>query len=315
MSKKNLILGGILVFLALSAYVIDGPFKKWKESVSQEKNFFSELKVGEIDKIELSKANVNYVFVKEVKNDAEKWRIDGTKGFYLSDDIKNGIIDALNESKAASLDVASENIDKKLEFQVDENSGTKIVLKKGDESLLSLIIGKNTSDFSGTYLSKLDNDKTYVIKTVALGSVFSRDDWYDKAMFASEADKIDSIRFQYPTREFTVEKKKKDGQEESEWVGTLPYAFRVDQKKILDIVELMTSLVAEKIPEQKFENTGLEKHSIIVQAKGGGLDNTLMIGADNGEGLYYAKKGDSDNIYLIKKEQKNMLDKKLWELR
>lgn len=37
-------------------------------------------------------------------------------------------------------------------------------------------------------------------------------------------------------------------------------------------------------------------------------------GANDGEELYYAKKGDSDNIYLITKEQRDELDKQIKDL-
>ena len=43
--------------------------------------------------------------------------------------------------------------------------------------------------------------------------------------------------------------------------------------------------------------------------------NTLMVGDDNGEGLYFAKRGDSDNIYLISEEQRDVLDQTIRSLR
>ena len=121
---------------------------------------------------------------------------------------------------------------------------------------------------------------------------------------------------QYPDREFAIEKVKNGDKEE--WQGTLPYKFKVSEEKINKILNIMTSLRATRIPEQKFEGTGLEKHLIIVEASGDDVDSVLMVGdtyKDGEEELYYAKRGDSDNIYLITKEQRDELDKTIRDLR
>ncbi|MBU4026105.1 DUF4340 domain-containing protein, partial [Patescibacteria group bacterium] len=115
---------------------------------------------------------------------------------------------------------------------------------------------------------------------------------------------------------------------EYEWEGISPYEFSVDENKIDEILNIMSNLIAAKIPEQTFDGTGLEKNLIIAQATGEGIDNILMVGGalQNGstalrdyganaeEELYYAKKGDSDNIYLITKEQRDELDKNIKDL-
>ncbi len=97
----------------------------------------------------------------------------------------------------------------------------------------------------------------------------------------------------------------------------MPYSFEVDEDKISEILNIMSSLNAISIPEQIFDNTGLEKNNIIVEATGEEVNNILMIGdAENEEEIrYYAKRGDSDNIYLITKAQRDALDKQIWDLR
>jgi len=172
------------------------------------------------------------------------------------------------------------------------------------------IIGKNTPDYVGSYISKKDLDKTYLIKA-GLSSAFNQSEWRDDTIFAGDKEKISKIRFQYPSREFTIEKAG------DKWQGTLPYKFEVDEEKINKVSDIMSSLRAAKIPEQDFSKTGLDKHLIIVEATGGEISNTLMIGdvfAED-ENLYYVKKGNSDNIYLISKEERDGLDKTIRDLR
>ena len=126
---------------------------------------------------------------------------------------------------------------------------------------------------------------------------------------SSDKEKITKIRFQYPTREFTIEKT------DDKWSGTLPYSFDVDEDKVDDILVIMSDLTAVKIPEQTFQGTGLDKHNIIIQAIGEDMEAVLMVGDDNGEELFYAKRGDSDNIYLITEKQRDKLNIKISDLK
>lgn len=174
--------------------------------------------------------------------------------------------------------------------------------------MADFVIGKAGSDYMSAYISQPNTNNTYAVM-VNLYDTFNQNDWRDKIIFSSEKDKIAKVRFQYPGREFVMEK---DGES---WTGKTPYKFKVDSKKIDEILDVMSDLSAVKIPEQNFTGTGLEKHLIIAQATGEGVDNTLMIGTENEDGLYYAKKGNSDNIYLISKEQRNELNKQIWQLK
>ena len=307
MSKKNLFLGGVLVVLLALAYFYQGPLKEWQDNYVKEKNILAELNTLDIDRIEINEGDSSIGFLKE----EGKWRIDGTRGFIVRENIMLNVIDTLNKASDALVEVISNNPDKKSEFMTDD-SGIHIILKRGEEILQEFIIGNNTADLTGTYLSKNDISKTYIFKS-NLKDAFDRDDWYDKTIFSAEEGSINKMRFQYPNREFTVEKAGEA--EEQTWGGTLPYAFSVDDEKLEEVINIMTNLTSIEIPEQNFEITGLEKHAIIVEANGEELSNTLMVGDAYSDDLYYAKKGDSDNIYLITKEQKEALEIQIWELR
>jgi len=142
-----------------------------------------------------------------------------------------------------------------------------------------------------------------------LNNVFVREEWRDLAILSFSQDQASSIRFQYPSRQFTVEKK------DNKWAGTLPKPFSVTESKITDVLGVLANLQAEKIPAQDFKGTGLEKNNIIIQVKGDGFDNILMIGDCTKDNLCYAKRGDSDNIYLISKANRDALDKKFTDLK
>ncbi|RLC39211.1 hypothetical protein DRH27_00305 [Candidatus Falkowbacteria bacterium] len=303
MNKKNLILGGILILLAASAYLYQGPIRKWQSSLDKPDNFLAGLNIDEINRIELENNKETTVLEKI----DEKWKIGGTKSFFAEDSAMENMFTVLKDGVSASVELVSENNDKKEEFQTNE-SGVNVKFFQSDNQLINFIVGKTGNDFSSTYISLPESEKTYLLK-LNLNSVLSRASWYDMAIFSSAKENINKIRFQYPTREFTIEKK------DDAWSGVLPYVFSVSEEKIEEILDIMSSLSAVEIPEQVFGQTGLEKNLIIIQATGEGVDNILMVGEANDNDYYYVKKGDSDNIYLITEEQRDKLDRQIRDLK
>jgi hypothetical protein len=310
MNKKNAILGGILLILVALAYAYSNPYKEWRRESGKPDNFFANVQINDLSKISVEGDGQNMA-IEKINN---QWRVEGTKDFFLKDDVAGDLIEGLKNAVKADFEIMSENPEKKKDFQTDDEFGMKLALFIGENEVAAAIVGKLTNDFSGTYISKSDDNKTYVIKT-DLRNALARQDWYNMSIFDNDPNVITKVRFQYPGREFSVEKS------EDTWKGVLPYAFKVDDKKIETIVNLMSKIRAEEIPEQTFDNTGLDKHEIIIQATGDGIDNVLMIGSakktdkKGDKVLYYAKKGSSDNIYLITENDKNELSKQISQLK
>lgn len=308
MSKKNLYLGALLIVLIAAAYIYNGPWQKMQMDKGKVKNFLAKITVADIDMIDITSLGKTTTLEKN----GERWKIGGTKDFFTDDSVSASLVSGLDEAKKAEMELASENKDKKSDFETDETNGTLVKLRQGDKVLSEFYVGKASDNSASSYISLSGDDKTYVIKS-ALSDLFRREDWYDRKIFASNQAGINKIRFQYPNREFTIEKK------DDVWTGIAPNKFKADNDKLSEILSLMSSLSAVKIPEQNFTGTGLEKSGIIVQATGEGIDNTIMIGnaykSDDGLEYYYAKKATSDNIYLITKSNRQALDKNIWDLR
>jgi len=303
MSKKNFFLIIALVLLIGLAYIYQGPYKNWQERRAQPKNFLAGINVEKINKIEVIKDGEATILLAS----GSKWKIDGTKDFYVSDSNANSLISDLKELVVAQLEVVSQNKDKKSDFGTDEDSGVVVKLEQDNNEMASFVVGKLSSDYMNTYISPINSDKTYQVK-LDIYSLFSQDDWYDKTIFASDKTKINNVRFQIGGKEFTIVKQGED------WYATVTKSVKLSNDKVASVIDLMASLLASKIPEQKFDGTGLEKNQLIIQVTGDSIDNTLIIGSDNGNDLYYAKKGDSDNIYLITKTERDGLNKQLKDL-
>jgi hypothetical protein len=247
----------------------------------------------------------------ELVKEGDKWKVGGTKSFYLSESDLAALKTAVDNLGKAELEVVSGSRDRQGDFEATASSGAAVVLKQGDSVLRELVVGKAGNDWSSNYVTVADRDETFLVKADL--SALSRTDWYDRTVFAVDQSKIAKVRFQYGSTGFTVEK---SGEE---WQGISPRAFTVDPDKIGAIVEALAALNASEVPAQTFAGTGLEKNRMIIQFTGVGFDHTLMVGdAQDPEAenkLYFAKRGDSDNIYLISESDRDKLETSMTGLR
>jgi len=301
--RRNLILGGVLIVLIALAYIYQGPLRGWQNKLGKPGNLFAGLDTSKVNKMDVVKEGQTQTFE---KNNG-RWVVSGTKNFPAKNEIINGFLDAINTAKNLDMTVASTNKGKKAEYKTDA-SGIGFKLYDGTALLADFVAGKNSPDFSSTYISQGDSNYTYQAGA-NLRKYADQPDWKDDIIFSASKSKINKIRFQYPGNSFVVEKKN------NQWAGISPYAFAVSQDKVDGIAGIMSNLTAAEIPEQTFKGTGLEKHTIIVEATGAGVDNTIMIGDGNGSSQYYAKRGDSDNIYLIKAADRDSLQKTIYQLK
>jgi len=298
MSKKNIILGIILIILAVFAWAWTGPLKNSQEKKNQEKNFLAGLNAAQVDKVIINNAGKTIELDKS--NDA--WTLAGEKKFSVDKNAVSALNSVLSEISATPIETVSANADKKSNFGTDD-SGLKIEVAQGGTNF-NFVIGKSTPDNSGTYLSSPDAGKTYQI-ALDLNSVFGRSEWRDPSIFSFIPERSEKLRFQYPTQQFAVEKIN------NKWAAAKPYKFSVTDDKVAAILGVLANLTAAQIPTQTFANTGLEKHSLIIQVTGGGFDNTLMFGDCTKDNLCYVKTAASDNIYLINKSDYDALAKKI----
>ncbi|MBI4779332.1 DUF4340 domain-containing protein [Candidatus Falkowbacteria bacterium] len=296
MAKKTLILGILLIALIALAYAYQVPLKKWQNNLGKPKNILADIKIDLADKIEVINQGKTLALVKQ----NQKWKYNDSKDFYADASVMAKAFAELKIAAESEIELVSNSRERKSEFKTD-GSGIEVKIYQADKKNYDFIIGGLSSDYVNSYISTPESAATYAVKA-DLSGAFNPADWRDFTVFSTAKEKINKIRFQYPNREFTAEFK--DGK----WSGVLPDKFPVDQKKIQPAIDIMSNLKAAEIPAQTFANTGLDKHLIIIEASGDGVNNVLMVGAAS-NGLYYAKRGDSDNIYLISKAERDELDK------
>jgi len=302
MMKKNLILAAVLILLVGLAFAYQGPIKRWQADLGKPKNFLSAINTDKLDKIVVSGARETTL----VREDAG-WLVEGSK-FKAADTVMTDLLEKLNKATSAQIEFVSTNKNKKSDFKTD-SSGTNVKFYSGGKELLSVVIGKNGPNYNSTYISQPEIDATYLLLGENLSYVFAKDDWRDKSIMSFDKAKISKVRFQYVNREFAVEKK------DDKWAVTGSKNLFLNKDKIDKVISALAGLSAVNIPEQDFAPTGLDKGPIIIQVTGEGIDQTIMIGKDNGKSEFYAKNGASDNIYLIDKTTHDALDQTIEKLK
>ena len=302
MNKKTLFLAIALVVLVGLAFIYQGPIKQWQEKASKQKNFLAGINTDKIDKIIVAK---NGETVLERSNDG--WQISGTK-FNASKAEMTEVLKKLGDAAAAELELVSTNKAKKADFKTDA-SGVTVKLFQAGKEIGKLVIGKVAADYQSSYIAQPDADSTYLLKGVNLSYSLNKDDWRDRSIFTGEAPKLTKLRIQQGTAQFTATLAAE------KWTVADAKKTSLNKEKVGKIIALMANLTAAEIPAQDFKASGLEKNQLIVEATGEGVKNTLMVGNDNGKGMYYAKRGDSDIIFLISKADRDELNKKQEQLK
>ena len=305
MNKKNLILGIILAVLILLAWGYEGPFKTWKEEKAKAINLFAGLDMAKVNQMEIAQGQRKTGFTKV----NGKWKIDGTKDFWLPQTQADQMTAAIDEAKKTDWELVSQNKAKQSEFQTD-GSGRVIKLIADGKDLAAFAIGKMGPDYKSTYLSMNGSEKTFLVKA-SLVQAFGEEDWRDKAIFTTDKDKVAKLRIHEAGVDYIIEKKTSDKGVVT-WNIAKPKASVVKTDKVDAVLGVLASLSAAEVPDQTFKGTGLDKNSVVVEAMGDGIDNTLMIGAAkklNGQDLVFVKRGNSDNIYLITKDQSSKLNR------
>jgi hypothetical protein len=293
MSKTNKILLIIFLLLFGSAYFYQNQYKNWVKNEKSEKNFLTDIDFKNIDKIIIEKGSKKSVLEK----DNEQWKIEGTKNFYADKDEIENIISELEQASLKEMFLVSSKEEKKADYQTDDK-GLILSLKDNKNDLLNIIVGK-ISDDSYTYLSLKNSENTYKIKGDLL-SLLDKEDWRNKTILSFNNDEIKKIRIQKNKESITFEKK------DNEWYLKKQ---KMNKEKIEELLTASSFFEADKIPEQKFEETGLEKNSLILELYKEEDSYVLMFGNKDKENFYYVKTGTNDNIYLINSEKFSIFNK------
>lgn len=144
----------------------------------------------------------------QIERVAGSWRITAPGDYRASEPVVSGALTALDS--LALVDVVSTNPAKRSTFQVD-STGTRVQVQEGDKSVLDLVVGKASPDFSHTYVRPEGSDEVFRAAGMLTYQFNKRlDDWRDKTILEVDAAGIVRIVLESPKEKTLLELAKSD---------------------------------------------------------------------------------------------------------
>lgn len=304
MNKKNLILLIILLVLGGVAGIYQYLWlPKTADSATQE-NWLAKVDLAQADKMIIQREGKETVLNK----DGARWRVVGEGVWYVEDILVDNLKNNWATATSSKMFVVSNDKKTKTDFKTDGSLNVKLL--SGDKLLTELSIGLTRAGY--TYVAKANFDSTFEVGG-DLRSAFDYDEWRDLSIFSGGADIIKQIKI---TQNKTSISLKKEG---DNWQLVGNAKIKLNQDKVARIASLMGELSANSIPDQKSNNTGLDKNNWTVEAMGDGFKNVLIIGQEAMRGKevsgdLFVKSATNANIYLLGKNLAGVFQANLKDL-
>jgi hypothetical protein len=194
-------------------------------------------------------------------------------------------------------DIISSNPEKRALYKVDSTGVFVSIMDALADTLVRFVVGKPGPDYQSTYVRDVGTGDV-VLAPGYLRAVFDRGTrtWQDRTVFEFEPDAIDEVRIDRPGETFTLER-----DAGGEWYISEPESTACDQPRVTRLVRTLAYLrgddLAGRLPSPA---SGLaEPDSSVGFRTTGGLREELVFGNTNERGQTYAKRSDSDIVYLL----------------
>lgn len=306
MNRKTLTAIGVLAVLAIVAVVVMRQPEKGQVSGERPRPV-PKMAAGAFDTLTVTKGTSTTT----IKKDGDKYKITAPGAYAADESVAKQAFEAIEKLEFGSI-VTDQN-GKHTEFEVDDK-GLRVVIKKGDQTLGELLIGKSAG---GNTLVRVPG-KNEVWQ--GLGSFkynFDRDTsgWRDKTITKFDQADAEKIELSGPGGAKAI-LKKGTGDQWSVAESTVK-VDKLDGSIPTGIVSALSSWITNEFAEDaKPEVTGLDKpkNTVTVDLKGG-KKVTVLIGNKKGADDTYVKTADSPQVYLVKRYNVERVDKHPMDLR
>ncbi|MCK4304255.1 MAG: DUF4340 domain-containing protein [Candidatus Eisenbacteria sp.] len=246
--------------------------------------------------------------------EAGLWLVE-TEGGYPADTLAvKRILD-----KFESFDIKhlrSRNPEKQAAFEVDDSSGTEILIAQaGGQKLAHFRMGKNGPDYRSQYLRPIDSNNVYLIPAY-LKSAFDvkRSTWREKNIFAFEQGKVKQLLIEPEGKESIAILKDDAGN----YVMTAPDSAGVQKNLVESTIRTLARLRCDAFPDSlpSVVDAGLDppQQRIEVRLEDGAIF-ALNIGKMEDDVRYYAMKEGDNMLFLLTKGRVSTLIKDAEQLK
>ena len=197
---KNKTIFALALFIILLVVVLliqEDPYEPPKDKKFPE---LPKIETDSIDKVEIVNKTEGITFEKK----GESWETTSPKEYRVDNSFKTLVVEKL--SKIALDRTVSENKERHEKFEVDEK-GTRVKVFSKNSELLSIIVGKNTPDYRGTFVRFPDSDVVYATTEIIGGSLKRKlKDWRNKRLFDGlNKDKVQKATFHLEKETYAFE--------------------------------------------------------------------------------------------------------------
>ncbi len=300
MSKKNLILLLVLaLLLGLSAV-----YQLWwlprVNNASREKNFLADINFKQVDKIIVKRGETATTLIR----DGQRFKVQTAGDWQVNNLLTEAMNQAWQTAAGNPLFLVSQNKAAQADFKTD-GSGLTVKFFQSDRQVGEWRLGLTRADY--TYLSLPDSEATYEVKG-DLRSAFDYAEWRDMVIWTAPAE-ITKLTIKRGRQTINLVK------ENDSWLLVSDKKIKLKQDRVAQIASLMTNLSASSLPGAKETATGLDKSALIIEAGGQNLKRVLTVGQAKSADEVYVRTDQNNNVYLIRKEQIDILNVGLSDLR
>ncbi len=300
MSRKNLILLLVLaILLGLSAV-----YQLWwlprVNNASREKNFLADINFKQVDKIIVKRGETATTLIR----DGQRFKVQTAGDWQVNNLLTEAMNQAWQTAAGNPLFLVSQNKAAQADFKTD-GSGLTVKFFQSDRQVGEWRLGLTRADY--TYLSLPDSEATYEVKG-DLRSAFDYAEWRDMVIWTAPAE-ITKLTIKRGRQTINLVK------ENDSWLLVSDKKIKLKQDRVAQIASLMTNLSASSLPGAKETATGLDKSALIIEAGGQNLKRVLTVGQAKSADEVYVRTDQNNNVYLIRKEQIDILNVGLSDLR
>ncbi len=298
--RRLIVLGAVL-----AAFVVAWGVQRWQQGrlVASAPARTLDIQPDRVTGLRITKPGSPAVAIERV---AGAWRIQSPGDYRANEQVVTGVLETLDS--LALVDVVSTNPAKRGTFQVD-STGTRVQVLEGEKTVLDVVVGKSSPDFSHTYLRPEGGDEVYRADGMLSYNFNKRvDDWRDKTILDLDPAGIVRLTLEYPKEKSQVVLAKRD----TTWtVAAAGGAAEVaDSLAVAQVLRSSAKLstVNFATPEETATVDFAQPDFRLQVDTDGGSHTVTFVEGESGK-MYAQRSGDATLFQLYKNSLTNLMKK------